>query len=133
MVARVSLFLIFPCSLLLRTFSQIPGLRLKSGNKTMTRQRLQNPGLTPAQRIATQLARQFEAPKTAAAVLLNAQDHEDKDERGRGFASEGYRKEEAFVYYICVLACQRHGCSWSCEFYTSSICNNNCSRQSKLE
>ena len=124
MVARVSL-LIFPCSLPLRTFSQIPaGLRSKSGKKTITQQRPQNPGLISAQRIAIQLT-----GKTAAAVLLNAQDHEDKDERGRGFASEGCRKEEAFVYYICVLACQRHGCSWSCEFYTSS----NYLRQLKLE
>ena len=67
-------------SLVLKIFSQIPGLRSKSGKKTLTRQQPKNPGLTPAQRITTQLAKRLEASKTAA-----AEDHEDEDERGQEF------------------------------------------------
>ena len=70
-----------------RTFSQIPGLRAKSGKKTVTRQQPRNSGFTPAQRIANQLVRKLEAADTAGAFRLNGQDHEDKDERNRALSS----------------------------------------------
>lgn len=87
--------MILPSSLLLRTFSQIPGLRSKSGKKTINRHHPKITGLAPAQRIATQLARQLEASETAAAALLNAQDHEDKNEGGQEFA---YGDERDYIW-----------------------------------
>ena len=67
-----------------KKFSQIPGLRSKTGKKNVTRLEPKNPGMNPAQRIATQLMRQVEAP--LAADLPNSQEHviqhEDNDDFG---------------------------------------------------
>ena len=57
------------------------GLCSKSGKKTIARHKPENPCMTPAQRIATQLARQLEAPKTTAPIL---QDHREEDSEGQG-------------------------------------------------
>ena len=66
--------------------SQVPGLRSKSGQKTMTRRQPKTSGPTPAERIAAQLARQVPKPPAAS----RPEYREDMDNLDEQFHPENF-------------------------------------------